>query len=71
MNDCVFLGLNTHYFLTLCSGEEAVAIQESSIGSTIAPGTRVGLTINMEKLNIFSEDSRENLVEGVVNDRIC
>ncbi|MBQ3663844.1 MAG: ABC transporter ATP-binding protein [Clostridia bacterium] len=71
VNDCVFLGLNTHYFLTLCSGEEAVAIQESSIGSTIAPGTRVGLTINMEKLNIFSEDSRENLVEGVVNDRIC
>ncbi len=70
VNDCVFLGLNTHYFLTLCSGEDAVVIQESSIGSTIAPGTRVGLTINMEKLNIFSEETRENLVEGVVNDCI-
>ena len=70
VNDCVFLGLNTHYFVTLSSGEEVVIIQESSIDNTIAPGTKIGLTINMKKLNIFSEKSQQNLVEGVRNDCI-
>ena len=69
VNDCVFLGLNTHYFVTLSSGEEAVIIQESSIDSIIEPGTQIRLSINTEKLNIFDKETEENLLQGVVNDR--
>jgi len=68
VNDCVFLGLNTHYFVTLSSGEEAVIIQESSIDSIIEPGTKIRLTINTEKLNIFDKETEKNLLNGVVND---
>ena len=68
VKDCVFLGLNTHYFVTLSSGEDAVIIQESSIENTLTPGTEIRLTINRQKLNVFDEGSGKNLVEGVRND---
>ncbi|MDD6159881.1 MAG: ABC transporter ATP-binding protein [Oscillospiraceae bacterium] len=68
VDDCVFLGLNTHYFVHLNSGEEVEIIQESSIDSTIAPGTRVKLTINTEKVNLFTADGSNNILTGVRND---
>ena len=68
VDDCVFLGLNTHYFVHFEDGEEAEIIQESTIDSTIAPGTRIKLTLNTSKVNIFSADGLENLLKGVCND---
>lgn len=68
VDDCVFLGLMTHYFVHLESGEEAEIIQESSIDSVIEPGTQVKLTLNTDKINIFTEDGSENLLTGVRND---
>ena len=41
VDDCVFLGLNTHYFVHLSSGEEVEIIQESSIDSIIEPGSEI------------------------------
>ena len=49
VDDCVFLGLNTHYFVHLESGEEVEIIQESSIDSIIQPGTQIKLTLNTEQ----------------------
>ena len=69
VDDCVFLGLNTHYFVHLTSGEEVEIIQESSIDSIIEPGSRIKLTLNTEKLNVFTEDGSENILNGVHNDR--
>ena len=69
VKDCVFLGLNTHYFVTLSSGEDAVIIQESSIENTLAPGTEIRLAINTEKLNVFDAETGKNLVKGVRNDQ--
>ena len=43
VDDCVFLGLNTHYFVHLSSGEEVEIIQESSIDSIIEPGSEIKL----------------------------
>ena len=40
VTDSVFLGLNTHYTLTLATGEEVETIQESSIDSIIEKGQR-------------------------------
>ena len=69
MDDCVFLGLNTHYFVHLTSGEEVEIIQESSIDSIIEPGSKIMLTLNTEKVNVFTEDGSENILTGVHNDR--
>ena len=68
VDDCVFLGLNTHYFVHLTSGEKAEIIQESTIDSIIEPGTEVRLRLNTEKANLFSEDGERNLLTGVEND---
>lgn len=69
VKDCVFLGLNTHYFVILSSGSEVEIIQESSIGSIISPGTKIRLAINTEKVNLFTEDGTENILNGVINDK--
>jgi iron(III) transport system ATP-binding protein len=68
IDDCVFLGLNTHYFMHMEDGTELVSIQESSINSIIAPGTEICLTINTEKVNLFSSDGSHNILQGVSND---
>jgi len=68
VDDCVFLGLMTHYFVHLESGEEAEIIQESSIDSIIEPGTKIKLTINTDKVNIFTADGSANMLTGVCND---
>ena len=68
VDDCVFLGLMTHYFVHLESGEEAEIIQESSIDSIIEPGTMIRLTINTDKVNLFTADGSANILTGVKND---
>ena len=68
VDDCVFLGLNTHYFVHLTTGEKAEIIQESTIDSIIEPGTPVSLRLNTEKANLFSPDGSRNLLNGVIND---
>ena len=68
VDDCVFLGLNTHYFVHLESGEEVEIIQESSIDSIIEPGTEIRLTLNTDKVNVFTADGASNILTGVCND---
>ena len=68
VDDCVFLGLNTHYFVTLSTSEQVEIIQESSIDSIIEPGTAITLTINTEKVNLFHAETKVNLLSGVQND---
>ena len=68
VDDCVFLGLMTHYFVHLESGEEVEIIQESSIDSIIEPGTQIRLTLNTEKVNVFTADGEKNILTGVCND---
>ncbi|MEF9894441.1 MAG: ABC transporter ATP-binding protein [Clostridia bacterium] len=68
IDDSVFLGLNTHYFVTLESGEKAEIIQESQIDSILPPGTPIVLTVNCEKFNLFSAATKESLMSGVVNE---
>ncbi len=68
VDECVFLGLNTHYFVHLSSGEEVEIIQESSIDSIIEPGSEIKLKINTDKVNLFTADGEENILTGVCND---
>lgn len=58
----IFLGLMTHYFVTLASGEKADIIQESTIHNSFEKGSKVKLKVNTDKINIFSEDGSRNLL---------
>ena len=69
VKSCVFLGLNTHYFVTLSTGEDAEIIQESSIDSIIEPGSEIRLTINTQKVNLFTSDGSANILSGVINEK--
>ena len=64
INDSIFLGINTHYFVTLSTGKHVIIIQESTIDSIIPKGSQVKLAINKEKINIFNEDGSQNLLLG-------
>lgn len=68
VDDCVFLGLYSHYFMHLENGQEVQSIQESAIDNTITPGSEVYLNINTEKVNLFNADGSANILIGVCND---
>lgn len=68
VKDAVFLGLNTHYFVTLDTGEEVEIIQESSIEDTQRRGAKISLCINTDKVNVFTADGEKNILTGVKND---
>ncbi|OCN01461.1 peptide ABC transporter substrate-binding protein [Clostridium sp. W14A] len=67
VSDSMFLGLNTHYFVDLESGEKVEIIQESRIDSILPPGSPVLLTLNTMKANVFDADSTLSLMDGVEN----
>ena len=68
VDDAVFLGLNTHYFVHFEDGEKAEIIQESLIDSIIEKNSVVYLKVKTEKINVFVEDGSRNIIKGVVND---
>jgi iron(III) transport system ATP-binding protein len=68
IDDSVFLGINTTYFVHFDDGEKVIIIQESKIDSILPKGTEVHLGIKTEKINVFDESGNKNLVAGVVND---
>lgn len=68
IDDCVFLGLNTHYFMHLPDGMPVEVIEESSLEDLFEIGDSVSLTVNTKRINIFTQDTTINIVEGVVND---
>ena len=68
IDDAVFLGLNTHYFVHFDDGEKAEIIQESQIDSMIPKGATIKLGVKTEKINVFTADGSRNLVSGVTND---
>jgi iron(III) transport system ATP-binding protein len=63
----VFLGLNTHYFVELDTGEPVEIILESDIDEIIPEGTKVRLTLNAAKLNAFDPETFLSLMKGVEN----
>jgi iron(III) transport system ATP-binding protein len=62
IKDTVFLGLNTHFFIELPNRQIVEVIKESMIDNIIEPGTEIFLTVNAEKVNVYTEDGSENLV---------
>ena len=69
IDDSVFLGLNTHYFVTTDSGVKAEIVQESMIDSILPQGMKIYLTVKSEKINVLTEDGSMNILTGVLNDK--
>ncbi|WP_312502494.1 ABC transporter ATP-binding protein [Lacrimispora sp.] len=58
----VFLGITTHYFVTLANGQEIEVIQNSDIWDIIPDGSKIRLAVQPQKINIYTEDGNRNLV---------
>jgi iron(III) transport system ATP-binding protein len=65
INDSIFLGLETHYFVLLDTGERAEIVQVSDIEQIIPPGTRVRLSVNTSKVNIFNAETGKSIMKNV------
>lgn len=61
VEESIFLGLNTNYTLQLQSGTQVEVTAESSVDSVLPTGAQVYLTVNTEKINVFSQDGEHNL----------
>ena len=67
VQDHVFLGSNTHYFLKMENGETVEAMEESDMDSQIKAGSKVLLTVKAKKINVFDKETTASLMEGVKN----
>lgn len=70
IDDCIFLGQNTHYFMHLENKLEVEVVQESTIESTQPRGKKVFLSVDTEKVNVFTADGATNILKGVQNDAV-
>jgi iron(III) transport system ATP-binding protein len=59
--DSIFLGLNTHFIVSLPGGQHVEIIHESVMDSDFKPGDTVFLSIKSHKINVFSQDGKRNL----------
>ncbi len=67
VHSSVFLGLNTNYFVDLDSGETVQITLESEVNEIIPDGTKVRLTLNTSKVNVFDPTTFLSLMQGVEN----
>ena len=69
IEDSIFLGLNTHYFVAGDDGSRLEIIQESQINTILPKGQQLFLTVKKEKINLMTEDGTENILTGVMNEK--
>lgn len=67
VDDSVFLGLNTHYFVHTDDGTKIEIVQISEINTNIPKGAEVFLKIKKDKINVFTADGEKNILVGVNN----
>lgn len=64
VRDSVYLGLNTHYYITMPDGEEVEIVQESTIDEILKLNTNVHLRVKLEKINVFDKDGEVSLTRN-------
>jgi len=63
MEYSTFLGLNTHYFVRLDSGERVEIIQESKLDDILIKDAKIRLQVKKEKINVFTKDGSKTLIQ--------
>ena len=54
VQECTYLGLNTHYTIDTDQGDSVEIVEESSIGEGLKKGEKVLLKVKKEKINVFT-----------------
>ena len=67
VEDSIFLGLNTHFFVRLANNTP-IEILTDEIDEHIPNGSRIRLRIKESRINVFSADGSVNFMPGVQND---
>jgi len=62
IQDSIYLGLNTEYYLDLGFGSRVQLSEESTFHENLNPGDRVYLKVNTEKINVFTAGGERNLL---------
>jgi iron(III) transport system ATP-binding protein len=62
VNYSVFLGISTHYFLTMADGQEVEVITPSDVGRIIPNNTPVKLRVEADRINVFTDDGEKSLI---------
>lgn len=65
IKDSIFLGLETHYYVELDTGEEAEIVEVSDIEKIIEPGTEVYLDVDIKKVNLFNAKNGKSIMKDV------
>ena len=66
--DCIFLGLSTHFVITLPDGMEIETIQISALDDLLKKDSDIKLGLDIDKINIFTADGKHNILAGVKDD---
>ena len=64
VQECTYLGLNTHYTIYTDQGDSVEIVEESSIGEGLKKGEKVLLKVKKEKINVFTKDGDTNLIRS-------
>ena len=59
----VFLGVSTHYFVETMEGQEIQVLQTSDLEEIIPNGKKIHLKVQEQKINVFTEDGKESLID--------
>lgn len=60
----MFLGLNTHYFVNLESGEKVEVVQDADENTILPEGAHIRLKLKSDKINIFDSETEKTLIEA-------
>ncbi|WP_054711847.1 ABC transporter ATP-binding protein [Bacillus sp. JCM 19041] len=60
----MFLGINTHYFVTLSSGERVEVVQNIEDHAIIPEGTKVNVTVKPKLINLFDTATEQTLIKA-------
>ena len=64
VQECAYLGLNTHYTIDTDEGDSVEIVEESTIGEGLKKGEKVLLKVKKEKINVFNKDGDRNLIRS-------
>lgn len=65
VDDSVYLGSSVNYLLNTSFAERIEVTEESTFEENLKPGDVIHLTVNTSKINIFTADGTQNLLEQV------
>ena len=65
VDDSVYLGSSVNYLLNTNFAERIEVTEESTFEEKLKPGDVIHLTVNTSKINIFTADGTQNLLEQV------